>query len=596
MGVGGTAATGDAAGAGTVGGLLSCRSGAGRAGALGRNGGGADTEEAVLRGLRWLARHQEPNGSWRPGTFRCRCDVNAPCDDRTAALADDNADTIQYGISCLALLAFTGAGHTHVGDGEFADNVRRATAYVLANRDEETGTLRAGDGLSYSGAFDHALGTLAMVDLRIMSGDASLETIVAAAVRRLETGQRRGGGWDYTLAPHDRPGRPGGSSETHVTTWATIALRRAYEAGYLIREETWLRARTHLDVVFAENGGVRYGSSATAPSRVNPAWSGSGLVGAYVLRVDSDEPRVQSARSDLLRFLPTRPAENQRTAYAGAQSEYMWYLGTMAMLQLGGEPWERWNTAMKTAVLSGQSRGGCADGSWLPISGTPSGFTDRVYITALSVLTLELYYFDDFRPENRHQPVGRASLVVPRPMVTASGQTDPSFAPSALRNDVAPNIPGLTVAQAKELAQTATTTGDRVTAIKLIHRAGTRADRSEAARAILKSGDALAAMKVLPWVKSDPSPEWVDPLQAAYRMDAYAGIRAALVEAIGVLGKEGVRAVPFLYSRPLTDEDDRVRSAAVRALRSVTGETFGADAEQWRSWYKAKFPPKRRGG
>jgi hypothetical protein len=70
---------------------------------------------------------------------------------------------------------------------------------------------------------------------------------------------------------------------------------------------------------------------------------------------------------------------------------YYWYYGTYAMFQYGGEKWQKWNEAMKKALLGTQRQGGCADGSWDPIDkwGMVGG---RVYATALNCLTLEIYY------------------------------------------------------------------------------------------------------------------------------------------------------------------------------------------------------------
>ena len=71
---------------------------------------------------------------------------------------------------------------------------------------------------------------------------------------------------------------------------------------------------------------------------------------------------------------------------------YLWYNCTMAMFQVGGKPWERWNRAVRDRVIGLQVQGeGCDRGSWPPDDqyGTQGG---RVYSTALAVLTLEVYY------------------------------------------------------------------------------------------------------------------------------------------------------------------------------------------------------------
>jgi hypothetical protein len=70
---------------------------------------------------------------------------------------------------------------------------------------------------------------------------------------------------------------------------------------------------------------------------------------------------------------------------------YYWYWGTLAMSQLGGPRWERWNTSLKAVAIDHQVKRGCAAGSWDPKDpwGDEGG---RVYSTSLMTLCLESYY------------------------------------------------------------------------------------------------------------------------------------------------------------------------------------------------------------
>ena len=64
----------------------------------------------------------------------------------------------------------------------------------------------------------------------------------------------------------------------------------------------------------------------------------------------------------------------------------------MAMFQVGGEPWERWNGALRDRLAGMQVQGeGCERGSWPP-NDMYSQQGGRIYSTALAVLTLEVYY------------------------------------------------------------------------------------------------------------------------------------------------------------------------------------------------------------
>jgi hypothetical protein len=70
---------------------------------------------------------------------------------------------------------------------------------------------------------------------------------------------------------------------------------------------------------------------------------------------------------------------------------YLWYNCTLAMFQVGGEPWRRWNNVVRDTLIELQRQDGCAKGSWDTNSkwGVTGG---RVYTTALATLILEVYY------------------------------------------------------------------------------------------------------------------------------------------------------------------------------------------------------------
>jgi hypothetical protein len=71
---------------------------------------------------------------------------------------------------------------------------------------------------------------------------------------------------------------------------------------------------------------------------------------------------------------------------------YYWYYGTLAMYQVGGVRWDRWNEAIRTAIIDHQRLdGGCEHGSWDPIDPW-SASGGRVYATALNCLSMEVYY------------------------------------------------------------------------------------------------------------------------------------------------------------------------------------------------------------
>jgi len=72
---------------------------------------------------------------------------------------------------------------------------------------------------------------------------------------------------------------------------------------------------------------------------------------------------------------------------------YYWYYGSLAMFQVGGPRWKKWNESVKTALLDHQRRekDRCEFGSWDPVDPWSSE-GGRVYATAINCLTMEVYY------------------------------------------------------------------------------------------------------------------------------------------------------------------------------------------------------------
>ena len=60
-------------------------------------------------------------------------------------------------------------------------------------------------------------------------------------------------------------------------------------------------------------------------------------------------------------------------------------------LQHDGEPWEEWNASLRDTLVGLQRTSGSQAGSWDP-NGKWAGIGGRLYSTALSTMSLEVYY------------------------------------------------------------------------------------------------------------------------------------------------------------------------------------------------------------
>ncbi len=86
----------------------------------------------------------------------------------------------------------------------------------------------------------------------------------------------------------------------------------------------------------------------------------------------------------LMQYLPD---ENQKNVY-------YWYYATQVMHNMNNNDWETWNRKMRNLLVSTQCRDidKCANGSWDPNGDEWGLYGGRVMQTALSTLTLEIYY------------------------------------------------------------------------------------------------------------------------------------------------------------------------------------------------------------
>jgi hypothetical protein len=102
------------------------------------SGGSEETEEAIRRSLEWLASVQERDGSWNARRFGAGVEQRVLGQDRKGA-----GSTADVGVTGLALLAFLGAGRTHL-EGDHQRTVEAGLAYLIG--------VHGTDGSMYSNA------------------------------------------------------------------------------------------------------------------------------------------------------------------------------------------------------------------------------------------------------------------------------------------------------------------------------------------------------------------------------------------------------------------------------------------------------------
>ncbi len=335
-----------------------------------REGGTTLTEAAVARGLRWLAKHQSEDGSWSLNRFHRAGNCN--CQQR-GSISSDAAGT------SLALLPFLGAGQTHLS-GVYQDCVARGLRWILRHQ-EANGDLR-GSSKQYPGMYAHGQATIVLCEAFLMTGDEQLRIPAQNAVDFIVSAQYPDGGWRY----YPRRGTRSPRGDTSVLGWQLMALQSALAADLSVPETTLENADHFLDQVEHAEGALY----SYLPREDHSApMTAEGLLCRIYLGWKQNHPALRAGVSWMLENEP--PAADQPNIY-------YWYYATQTMHHFGGPQWQKWNLNMRDVLVSTQETRGHAAGSWAP-KGPLTSQGGRVYMTALAVCCLEVYY--------RHLPLFR---------------------------------------------------------------------------------------------------------------------------------------------------------------------------------------------
>lgn len=339
-----------------------------RAAVVRTEGGTTLTEAAVARGLKWIARHQNRDGSWSIHAFH----RNGECRGRCGRAGSIRSDV---GGTALALMAMLGAGQTH-RTGVYRDRVAHGLQYLLSIQ-EPDGDLR-GDSEAPAGMYVQAQAALVLCDAFKLTGDEALRQPAQRALDFICLAQHPAGGWRYT------PFQPG---DTSVIGWQLMALHSGRAAFLNVPQEVLDRAGRYLDDAQTTRDGSRY---AYRPGeRATRSMTAEGLLSRmYLGWTKSDRGLERGVEWLVKHHLPDRRDPNI----------YYWYYATQVMHHWGGEPWIDWNRHIRDVLVVTQENRGHEAGSWSP--NDPHGHQGgRLYMTALACCTLEVYY--------RHAPLYR---------------------------------------------------------------------------------------------------------------------------------------------------------------------------------------------
>lgn len=332
--------------------------------ALEQTGGNQQTEAAVAAALRFLARTQQPNGSWNPQTTGAGVERAALGTNRYGA--GGKAETA---ITGLALLAMIGAGNTHQ-TGQYADNVYRGLAYLIQTQSRvqhNFGSMAGAKTSVYAATYSHGIAALAMCEAAAITQDKSAMISAQRAIAHTQRMQiPTTGGWRYTQ--HDRDG------DLSQLGWQAMVLDAGHRARIPISQQTVQGIQRFLASVRSGRGGLACYRPREIPTRTMTAEALATrlLIGEHV-------PPAEAIEAE--RYLLQQPPG------FGQDNYYYWYYATLALHQLQDEAWVQWNKALQQRLISTQR----SDGRWS--SNTVwGGYGGEIYTTSMAALCLETYY------------------------------------------------------------------------------------------------------------------------------------------------------------------------------------------------------------
>jgi hypothetical protein len=362
-----------------------------------------DTEEAVENGLRWLQRHQDLDGGWNGATYHKNCTFIENC----AKEGGIRERSLAY--TGLALLAFQGAGYTHL-DGPYRDVMQRGWEYLQTHQDYDGSHHEKGWMFSYEGA----IVCQALCDGYGLTGDKWLGEGAQRMIDYFVKIQYPGRTWRYRVRSSE--------TDTSVMSWIVTACISARHAGLdmpeqiFVASEAWLnraadpvppneyevfvpdqfkkKNRYFIDVSRDRRGKVRTFKIKTwyqPPRLYTPAMSAIGVLMRIWFGWTRAHPFCIGGANQVISQIP-----GYGTGLEGefAFYPYTWYYGSLAMYQMGGRYWSRWREKCIRDVIKHQHRAGCKHGSWeMPRGQLVAGLTGgSVYCTAMAILTLESFY------------------------------------------------------------------------------------------------------------------------------------------------------------------------------------------------------------
>lgn len=337
------------------------------------------SEQALARGLAWLANNQGPRGNW---------------------------DSNDLGLVALGALAFLADGHLP-GRGRYGTHVEKALDYVLQNARPSGLLNRSG---SKRDMYNHGLATFVLGQAHGMSSDPELGPILDRALKLIAATQCGDGGWDYEARRQKR------GHDLSLAVMQAKALRGAMDSGLEVSSSVTDRAvRSVIDHYRPKSG---RGNKTEAEQRREPgqftydgnrgtlAMAAAGMVclqeyGRYDdWRIGKNLDVLHQAVLELGQQARNQTRRGNRRASRKVPFDaYTLYYLAQGIYQVGGRAWRECFPILRDELIHHQAppgEGVANDGYWEAgkhLGGKPS----RLFGTAVGCFVLSI--------PNRYLPI-----------------------------------------------------------------------------------------------------------------------------------------------------------------------------------------------
>lgn len=331
------------------------------------------SEQALERGLQWLAQNQEEQGNW------------------------GSNDTGLVGMGALAFLA---DGH-FPGRGKYGKPVEKALDYIITNA-KPSGLLNvAGDRRDM---YNHGLATFVLGQAQGMTGDKRINNTLDRALKLIAYAQCEDGGWDYVAH------RQAQGHDLSLAVMQAKALRSAVDSGLDVPPEVVDMALKSVREHYSPKGGSRdlpESEQRELPGQFTYAKGGGGgtvaMAAAGVVCLQEygqyDDWRIPKNMDIIVEMIKektkNRPRQNGQLPF---DAYTLYYVG-QALYQVGDPYWEESYPRLRDYLVDSQKineKNPQEHGKWAA-GGHVGGKPGDLYGTAVACFILAM--------PNRYLPI-----------------------------------------------------------------------------------------------------------------------------------------------------------------------------------------------